>query len=72
MKRLQGRVVSVSAGGADDLSKQEQESIEVNLSGIVGDHHAGASREAYDGEREPAELRVRCRCTRRGIPRRIR
>ncbi len=53
MKRLQGRVVSVSAGGADDLSKQEQESIEVNLSGIVGDHHAGASREAYDGEREP-------------------
>ena len=52
MKRMEGRVVSVSAGGADDLSKQAREEIEVAFDGIVGDHHAGPSREAYKGERE--------------------
>lgn len=46
------KVTAVSAGGAEDLSKAARDVIEVNFEGIVGDHHAGASREAYTGERE--------------------
>lgn len=59
MKKLKGRVVSVCAGGADDLSKQEQEQITVDFAGVVGDHHAGPSRAAYSGDREPKGARLR-------------
>lgn len=52
-------VVNVSAGGNDDLSKDEREQIEVNFDGIVGDHHAGTSREAYSGDREPKGTMLR-------------
>ncbi len=50
---MKATVTAVSAGGAEDLSKAPMDAIEVNFGGIVGDHHAGASREAYAGEREP-------------------
>ena len=53
------RVVAVSHGGNEDLSKQPADEIEVNFSGIVGDRHAGASRETWAGEREPKGTRVR-------------
>jgi len=53
MKKIRGRVVSVCAGGAEDLSKQRQHEIEVDFMGVVGDHHAGPSRTAYSGDREP-------------------
>ncbi len=46
-------VTAVNAGGAEDLSKASMDTIEVNFHGIVGDQHAGFSREAYSGEREP-------------------
>lgn len=59
MKRLKGRVVAVCAGGADDLSKQLQEEIAVDFAGVVGDHHAGPSRAAYSGDREPKGTRLR-------------
>lgn len=50
---MKATVTAVSAGGADDLSKEAMDAIEVNFDGIVGDHHAGPFREAYSGEREP-------------------
>ena len=50
---MKGTVTAVSKGGEEDLSKTACEHIEVNFEGIVGDHHAGAFREAYAGEREP-------------------
>ena len=50
---MKATVTAVSSGGEDDLSKTVQEAIEVNFEGIVGDHHAGPSRKAYSGEREP-------------------
>jgi MOSC domain-containing protein YiiM len=53
-KRLQGKVIAVSSGGSEDLSKEAADAIEVGFAGIAGDGHAGASREAYAGEREPA------------------
>ena len=60
MKKLTATVVSVSAGGNDDLSKDQQDSIEVELNGIVGDHHAGPSREAWSSvcpfETEPGDV----------------
>ena len=49
---MQGTVTAVSSGGEEDLSKSARESIEVTFEGIVGDQHAGFSREAYSGERE--------------------
>lgn len=52
MIKLKGKVVNVSAGGNDDLSKDRQEQIEITFDGITGDHHAGPSRVAYSGERE--------------------
>ena len=53
MTKLSGRVISVSVGGNEDLSKDLQDHIELDFDGIVGDQHAGHSREAYSGEREP-------------------
>jgi len=53
MKTLKAQLVAVSAGGNEDLSKDASQSIEVDFNGIVGDHHAGPSRKAYSGEREP-------------------
>ena len=59
MKTLNGKLVAVSAGGNDDLSKNALESIEVEFNGIVGDHHAGPSRKAWSGEREPKDSILR-------------
>jgi MOSC domain-containing protein YiiM len=53
MTILRARIISVSTGGNDDLSKDECRQIEVNFEGIVGDHHAGFSRKAWAGDREP-------------------
>lgn len=46
-------VTAVSSGGEEDLSKTPADAIEVDFAGVVGDHHAGPSRKAYAGEREP-------------------
>ena len=59
MTVIEAKVISVSAGGNDDLSKDEADQIEVNFYGIVGDHHAGISREAYGGDREPKGTMLR-------------
>ena len=59
MKKLRGKVLCVTAGDNQDLSKDEQPEIEVNFEGIVGDRHAGPSRKTWAGEREPDGARVR-------------
>lgn len=51
--KLAATVVSVHAGSNDDLSKEEQSSIQVELDGIVGDAHKGFSREAWAGDKQP-------------------
>ena len=53
MTVIEAKIIAVSAGGNDDLSKNDVGQIEVDFFGIVGDHHAGVSREAYGGDREP-------------------
>ena len=53
MKKLTGKVVSVHSGSNDDLSKEEHESIQVELDGIVGDRHRGYIRECWPGDKQP-------------------
>jgi hypothetical protein len=59
MTTLEAKVISLSAGGNEDLSKDACQQIEVDFTGIVGDHHAGPSREAYSGDREPKGTVIR-------------
>jgi len=53
MKTITATVVSVHAGGSDQLSKDEQSSIIVELDGVVGDRHRSYSREAWAGDKQP-------------------
>jgi MOSC domain-containing protein YiiM len=53
MKTIRATVVSVHAGGSDQLSKDEQSSIIVELDGVVGDRHRSYSREAWAGDKQP-------------------
>jgi MOSC domain-containing protein YiiM len=58
LTKLIATVVSVHAGSNDDMSKEEQSSIEVELEGIVGDAHRSYSRKAWAGDKQ-AEGTVR-------------
>jgi len=53
MKTITATVVSVHAGGSDQLSKDEQSSIIVELDGVVGDRHRSYSRETWAGDKQP-------------------
>jgi hypothetical protein len=53
VKEIIAAVASVHAGSGDDLSKEEQASIQVELDGIVGDRHRGYERAAYQGDKQP-------------------
>jgi MOSC domain-containing protein YiiM len=53
MKELVGRLVSVHAGNNEDLSKEEQGSVEARLDGFVGDKHSGFERVAWPGDKDP-------------------
>lgn len=53
MTKLYATVVSVHAGSNDDLSKEEHETIQVELDGIVGDRHRSISRETWAGDKQP-------------------
>ena len=53
MKTLIAKVVSVHAGSSDQLSKDEQSSIIVELDGVVGDRHRSYSRAAWAGDKQP-------------------
>ncbi len=58
MQQLEARVISVHAGSAEDLSKAERVTIELQLDGIVGDAHRSFSRTAWAGDKQ-AEGTVR-------------
>ena len=53
MTKLIGRVESVHAGSNDDLSKEEHDSIRIELDGIEGDRHRSLSRKAWSGDKQP-------------------
>jgi MOSC domain-containing protein YiiM len=53
MKTITASVVSVHTGGSDQLSKDEQSSIIVELDGVVGDRHRSYSRETWAGDKQP-------------------
>lgn len=52
------RVVSVHVGPTNDLGKEERESIELELDGIVGDRHRSYQRGTWAGDKQ-AEGTVR-------------
>jgi len=53
MKTITATIVSVHTGGSDQLSKDEQSSIIVELDGVVGDRHRSYSRETWAGDKQP-------------------
>jgi MOSC domain-containing protein YiiM len=53
MKSMTATVVSVHSGASDQLSKDEQTSIIVELDGVVGDRHRSYSRETWSGDKQP-------------------
>jgi MOSC domain-containing protein YiiM len=59
MKRIKAKVVSVHTGASDQLSKDEQSSIIVELDGVVGDRHRSFMRETWSGNDKQPEGTVR-------------
>ena len=53
MKKITATIVSVHSGSDDDLSKQENDSIKLELEGIVGDHHRSYVRDTWKGDKQP-------------------
>jgi hypothetical protein len=53
VKALTAKVISVHAGSNDDLSKEERQTIQVELDGIVGDRHRSYLRETWPGDKQP-------------------
>ncbi len=53
MKKITATIVSVHSGSNEDLSKQEHESIELELEGIVGDRHRSYVRDTWKGDKQP-------------------
>lgn len=53
MKKLNATVISVHASAGEGLSKDEQQSIIVELDGIVGDRHRSFSRETWAADKQP-------------------
>jgi len=55
VKKIKATVVSVHTGASDQLGKDEQASITVELDGIVGDRHRSLERTAWAGnDKQPA------------------
>lgn len=59
MKVMTATVVSVHSGESEQLAKEEQQSIIVELDGIVGDRHRSYTREAWAGGDKQPEGTVR-------------
>lgn len=59
MKRISAKVVSVYVGSDGEFSKEERESIRVEMDGIVGDRHRSYSRNAWASRDKQAEGTVR-------------
>ena len=52
MKTFKATVVSVHSGSNDDLSKEDHDSIMVELDGFVGDRHKSYTRETWAGDKQ--------------------
>lgn len=50
---ISGKVESVHSGRGDDMSKQAQSGIRVELDGIVGDGHQSFERSTWEGDKQP-------------------
>ena len=59
MQKLSAKVVSVHVGSHEHLAKEEQQTIEIALDGIVGDRHRGYTRECWAGGDKQAEGTLR-------------
>jgi len=53
MKKIVAQVVSVHSGSNDDLSKDEHPTIDVDLSGVLGDRHQSYERTTWEGDKQP-------------------
>lgn len=53
MTSTTAKTFSVHAGSSDQLSKDEQSSIIVELDGVVGDRHRSYTRETWAGDKQP-------------------
>jgi MOSC domain-containing protein YiiM len=53
MTAVVGKVVSVHAGLGEDLSKEAQDSIQLELDGVVGDRHRSSQRTTWEGDKQP-------------------
>ena len=53
MEQITAKVISVHSGSNDDLNKEQQPSIQLELDGIVGDRHRSYSRQAFSGDKQP-------------------
>ncbi len=53
MAKVVARVVSVHAGSNEDLSKDEQPTIQLELDGVVGDRHRSYERRTWRGDKQP-------------------
>ena len=59
MNKLKATVVSVHIGASDQLGKNEQASITVEIEGIVGDRHGSSKRAAWAGNDKQPEGCIR-------------
>jgi hypothetical protein len=53
VKKIVAKIVSVHSGSNENLSKEEHESIQVELDGIVGDRHRSYVRDTYNVDKQP-------------------
>jgi MOSC domain-containing protein YiiM len=53
MNKIVAQVVSVHSGSNDDLSKDEHPTIDLDLSGVVGDRHQSYQRTTWEGDKQP-------------------
>ena len=53
MSVVVGKVVSVHAGVGEDLGKEAQDSIQLELDGVVGDRHRSFQRKTWEGDKQP-------------------
>ncbi len=52
VKTIVAKVASVHAGSNDDLSEDEQATIQVELDGVVGDRHQSYDRATWQGDKQ--------------------
>lgn len=53
MQKIKAKVVSVHVGKQQNLAKEEQSEIHLELDGVVGDRHRSFQREAWNGDKQP-------------------